>query len=67
MEIKAFLITEEDLDLFIHLTGYPRTTLENNLGWVVVINPWKYNRSSIVPRSVFEREYPNVEFYKRTR
>jgi hypothetical protein len=67
METKAYLITEEDIDLFIHLTGYPRNVLESSLGWVVVVTPWKYDKSSILPRSVFDREYPGIEFYQRTR
>ena len=66
MDIQAFLITEEDTSLFSHITGYPKEVLDKNLGLVVVIDRTRwFPKRYILPRARFDRDYPNVEFYKK--
>jgi hypothetical protein len=59
----AYKITEEDAEAIADLTGYDIHMLRNNLNWVVVVDhKHYYPHFYVLPRTVFEKVYPGIDY-----
>ena len=45
----AYLITASNANVLSHLSGFPRETIEANIGWCAVYDESKQRRWGIVP------------------
>lgn len=61
--VIAYLITEEDAQDIADLTGHDIEMLKNNLNWVSVFDHRGYYPNFLIlPRSVYEKRFPDVNY-----